>query len=139
VTDINSKASSGSPLDRDNQDRNEKTSAESICWCPNSEACYFHSNPKNLGRKMRSLLFAIALGLASARSSHSRFVVTKKPWNLQVPHEQPDSIASFIANLPRGGQYYDDDNYGEDERYEDYRGYDDQGRAPSVGFLVVAS
>jgi hypothetical protein len=90
---------------------------------------------------MRSLLFAIALGLVSARSSHSRSVVTKRPWNLQVPHEQPDSIASFIANLPRGGQQYydDDDKYGEDERYEDYGGYDDQGRAPSVGFLVVAS
>jgi hypothetical protein len=92
---------------------------------------------------MRSLVFAIALGLASARRSHSRFGVTRKPLKLQVPHEQPDSIASFIANLPRGG--YDDDQgddqnkYNDDYYGEDDRGYGDQGRAPAVGFLVVAS
>lgn len=98
---------------------------------------------------MRSLVLATALGLALARSSRSRILTTQtKAWNLpQLPdHEQ--SIANFIASLPRGGQnYYDDDDdrgyqgdpysrgdyYGENDRLGDDQDYDNDRGAPSVG------
>jgi hypothetical protein len=104
---------------------------------------------------MKSILLvatAVTLALAAARTTRSLSRFATKSWNLPLPNE-PESIATFVSNLPRGGQrgnydYYDDrgyqaDPYSQHQRNDNYYGgdedddqeNDDRGGAPSVGVL----
>jgi hypothetical protein len=99
---------------------------------------------------MKAIVFLVTavLVLPSARCSRNIFL-SRPAWKLHLPNDK-ESIASFVSSLPRGGQsnydnnddgddkyspnqqQYNDDYYGEDDRFED-GDYEDRGRAPLVG------
>jgi hypothetical protein len=87
---------------------------------------------------MKSILLvatAVTLASAAARTTSRPSRFATESWNLPLPNE-PESIATFVSNLPRGGQRGNDDYY--DNYYgdgEDDQEYDDRGGAPSVGVL----